>query len=86
MKAMDVVVPSRVIQDLIHFPHVVFLAFRTDNLKHSPSPIKPNLTKAIRLVKEISGCFYGGEYPYATRRINSAALLSKNTNGISPNK
>jgi hypothetical protein len=61
MKAMDAVVPSRVIQDLIHFPAVVFLAIRTDNLKHSPSPIWPNLSRAVRLVKEISGRFFGGE-------------------------
>ena len=61
MKAMDTVLPSRVIQDLIHFPQVVFLAFRTDNLKHSPSPIKLNLSRAVRLVKEISGRFFSGK-------------------------
>jgi hypothetical protein len=61
MKAMDTVVPSRVIQDLIHFPLVVFLAIRADNFKHFPSPIKLNLSRAVRLVKEISGRFFSGE-------------------------
>ena len=85
MEAMDAVVPSRVIQDLIHFPPVVFLAFRTDNLKHSPTPIEVNLSRAVRLVKKISGRF-SAENPYPTRRINSPTLLYKNTNGISRNK
>jgi len=60
MKAKDAVVRSWIIQDLIHFPHVVFLAFRADNLKHSPSPIELK-SKAVRLVKEISGRFFSGE-------------------------
>jgi len=61
MKAMDTVVPSRVIQDLIHFPPVIFLAFRTDNLKHFPFPLNGNISRAVRFVKAISGRFFGGE-------------------------
>ncbi len=61
MQAMDAVVTPRVIQDLIHFPLIVFLAIRTDNLKHSLSPLFLNLSSAIRLVKQISGRFFDGE-------------------------
>ncbi len=53
--AMDAVVRSRVIQDLIHFPHVISLAFRTDNLKHFPSPFSQNIGRAVPFVKNTNG-------------------------------
>ncbi len=76
MKAMDAVVPSGVIQNLIHFPLVVSLAFRANNLKHSPSPITLNLSRTVRLVKETSGRFFGKESLPAPPK-DSLALSSR---------
>ncbi len=83
---MNKVVPSRVIQDLIHFPLVVFFAIRTNNLNHFSPPVKLNLCSGVRLVKATSGRRFSSEESLSYPPNKQLTLLFKHTNRISQNK
>ncbi len=59
MQAMDAVVSLRIIQHFTGYPNVIFLAFRTDDLQHSRSSLRTNLSMTVGPVKEIPGYING---------------------------